>query len=88
MRQDQLVEAISEKRDKMIKIGMAKGLLSEDTLRCSQELDDLLNLYLQLKSKPTCTNTLYIGNHFFESICTRLNKYLAIPSADHNEFEV
>ena len=30
-----LVVVISEKKDEMIKIGMEKGLLSEETIKCS-----------------------------------------------------
>jgi len=48
MRQEQLEEAISKKKDEMIEIGMAKGLRCEKTIRCSQELDILLNYYNRL----------------------------------------
>ncbi len=43
-----LEEAINEKRAEMIKIGMTKGLSSEETVVCSQELDRLLNDYRKL----------------------------------------
>ena len=43
-----LEEAISEKRAEMIEIGMVKGLSSEETVVCSQELDRLLNEYRRL----------------------------------------
>jgi hypothetical protein len=43
-----LEEAINEKRAEMIEIGMAKGLSSEETVVCSQELDRLLNDYRRL----------------------------------------
>ncbi|MGG1675471.1 Spo0E family sporulation regulatory protein-aspartic acid phosphatase [Neobacillus sp. NRS-1170] len=52
MRQEQLEKAISKKRDEMIKIGMAKGLHSEETILCSQELDDMLNEYNRLSLRP------------------------------------
>lgn len=45
MGKEQFAEAISLKRDEMIKIGISKGLLSEETIICSQELDNLLNEY-------------------------------------------
>ncbi|MGG3467100.1 aspartyl-phosphate phosphatase Spo0E family protein [Neobacillus pocheonensis] len=45
MRQEQLEEAISKKRDEMIRIGMTKGLHCEETVLCSQELDNMLNEY-------------------------------------------
>jgi hypothetical protein len=43
-----LEEAINEKRAEMIELGMAKGLSSEETVVCSQELDRLLNDYRRL----------------------------------------
>lgn len=51
MRKVDLEEAISEKRAEMIEIGMAKGLSSEETIVCSQELDRLLNDYRRLTAK-------------------------------------
>ena len=38
MKKVDLEEAINEKRDEMIKIGMTKGLCCEETVLCSQEL--------------------------------------------------
>ncbi|MBM7661314.1 hypothetical protein JOC85_002086 [Bacillus mesophilus] len=46
MRREQLAEAIQVKRDEMIQIGLSKGLRNEETVRCSQELDRLLNMYV------------------------------------------
>jgi hypothetical protein len=43
-----LEAAISKKRAEMIEVGMAKGLSSEETIVCSQELDRLLNDYRRL----------------------------------------
>ncbi|TFJ91768.1 aspartyl-phosphate phosphatase Spo0E family protein [Lentibacillus salicampi] len=37
--------AISVKRREMIDLGMRYGLTDKRTLECSQELDNLLNLY-------------------------------------------
>ena len=48
MRIVDLEEAINEKRAEMIELGMAKGLSSEETVVCSQELDRLLNDYRRL----------------------------------------
>lgn len=48
MRIVDLEEAINEKRAEMIEIGMEKGLSSEETVLCSQELDRLLNDYRRL----------------------------------------
>jgi hypothetical protein len=51
MRPEQLADAIQLKRDEMIAIGLSKGLRSEETLKCSQELDRLLNMYVLITSK-------------------------------------
>ncbi|WP_088105201.1 aspartyl-phosphate phosphatase Spo0E family protein [Halalkalibacter urbisdiaboli] len=40
-----LREAIEQKRDHLIKIGLSKGLSSKSVLELSQELDRLLNQY-------------------------------------------
>lgn len=48
MRLDLLLEAINKKREEMIKTGLEKGLLCEETIHCSQELDKLLNCYQNL----------------------------------------
>ena len=50
MKKVDLEEAINEKRDEMIKIGMTKGLCCEETVLCSQELDKLLNDYSRFTS--------------------------------------
>ncbi|WP_456278605.1 Spo0E family sporulation regulatory protein-aspartic acid phosphatase [Bacillus sp. AK128] len=51
MRQEKLVEAIQVKREEMIRIGIAKGLRAEETIRCSQELDRLLNVYVIIQNE-------------------------------------
>jgi hypothetical protein len=56
MRRDQLAEAIQVKRDEMIKIGLLKGLRSEETLKCSQELDRLLNMYVLTTNEQKILN--------------------------------
>lgn len=48
MRLEQLEEVIKEKREEMVNIGMEKGLLCEETIFCSQELDELINEYNRL----------------------------------------
>ncbi|MFD2805639.1 aspartyl-phosphate phosphatase Spo0E family protein [Litchfieldia salsa] len=40
-----LLYQINHKRIEMITIGIEKGLLSEETIKSSQELDYLLNVY-------------------------------------------
>jgi hypothetical protein len=51
MRKVDLEEAINEKRAEMIQLGMAKGLSSEETVVCSQELDRLLNDYRRVTAR-------------------------------------
>ncbi|MEW9676237.1 aspartyl-phosphate phosphatase Spo0E family protein [Lentibacillus sp. L22] len=40
-----LQESIHIKRRQMIDLAYEKGFTHEETVKCSQELDDLLNLY-------------------------------------------
>jgi hypothetical protein len=40
---DNLLEHIEELREKMISVGMTHGLTSEETLKLSKKLDDLIN---------------------------------------------
>ncbi|MCM3717358.1 Spo0E family sporulation regulatory protein-aspartic acid phosphatase [Fictibacillus phosphorivorans] len=39
-----LLECIKEKKEKLIEVADHKGLTSKETVKCSQELDVLLNL--------------------------------------------
>ncbi|WP_100010343.1 aspartyl-phosphate phosphatase Spo0E family protein [Lentibacillus sediminis] len=43
--QKNLQHSISRKRQKMINLAFEKGFTSRETVECSQELDQLLNLY-------------------------------------------
>ncbi|WP_246942061.1 Spo0E family sporulation regulatory protein-aspartic acid phosphatase [Bacillus pinisoli] len=61
MRKEFLAEAIQVKRDEMIHIGITKGLRNEETIRCSQELDELLNLYCQI-TYSSCGDNRLIQN--------------------------
>lgn len=40
-----LLSLIEEKQREMIGIGMKQGLLNEETIKCSQELDQLICSY-------------------------------------------
>ncbi|MED1472114.1 aspartyl-phosphate phosphatase Spo0E family protein [Bacillus salipaludis] len=54
--------AISKKREEMIKVGMDKGLVCQETIKCSQELDQLLNEYnhyVLIETKPTNPMDVY-----------------------------
>jgi hypothetical protein len=62
-----LEEAINEKRAEMIEIGMAKGLSSEETIVCSQELDRLLNEYRSLTVKQGSSKSTLILDDLFAS---------------------
>ncbi|MDQ0201407.1 aspartyl-phosphate phosphatase Spo0E family protein [Neobacillus ginsengisoli] len=58
MRLDRLKEKINEKREEMIKLGIEKGLINEETIYCSQELDELLNEYNRLLSEHQRTGPI------------------------------
>ncbi|MEN1969220.1 aspartyl-phosphate phosphatase Spo0E family protein [Lentibacillus sp. N15] len=47
--QKNLQQAINKKRQEMIGLAFNKGFTSKDTVKCSQELDQLLNLYSNVK---------------------------------------
>ncbi|WP_328700987.1 aspartyl-phosphate phosphatase Spo0E family protein [Aquibacillus kalidii] len=47
-----LLTKINKKRQEMIEIGLSQGLTSKETVRCSQELDALLNKYNGEKKDP------------------------------------
>jgi hypothetical protein len=40
-----LMEVIIEKKEKLVKLASKNGLTSNETVKCSQELDILLNLF-------------------------------------------
>jgi hypothetical protein len=40
-----LMECIKEKKEKLVEIAHRNGLTSKETVKCSQELDVLLNVY-------------------------------------------
>jgi stage 0 sporulation regulatory protein len=46
-----LLIEIVQKRQKMMTIAEEKGFTSIETIKCSQELDELLNIYQQLLAK-------------------------------------
>ncbi|MDF2790514.1 MAG: hypothetical protein K0S80_3615 [Neobacillus sp.] len=88
MRIVDLEEAINEKRAEMIELGMAKGLSSEETVVCSQELDRLLNDYrrltvLQGRSKSTLfqEDFLAIYQHLLKLIVSPYKLFLPYKSS-------
>lgn len=44
-KQNHLKQSIERKRQEMISLAYLRGFIDEKTVRCSQELDDLLNQY-------------------------------------------
>ncbi|UOQ95328.1 aspartyl-phosphate phosphatase Spo0E family protein [Halobacillus shinanisalinarum] len=44
-----LSTAISVKKKKMVELGMKYGLADKRTIKCSQQLDELLNRYTSVK---------------------------------------
>ncbi|MBA2874859.1 aspartyl-phosphate phosphatase Spo0E family protein [Thermaerobacillus caldiproteolyticus] len=38
---------IEEKRQQMIELALTYGFTAKETIQCSQELDELINLYFQ-----------------------------------------
>ncbi|WP_371925951.1 Spo0E family sporulation regulatory protein-aspartic acid phosphatase [Halobacillus sp. A5] len=43
--EERLLQYINKKRQKMINLALKKGFTSKEAVKCSQELDQLLNLY-------------------------------------------
>ncbi|MEC5425029.1 aspartyl-phosphate phosphatase Spo0E family protein [Virgibacillus sp. C22-A2] len=54
--QSELAAAILIKKREMVELGMTYGLLDERTIKCSQQLDDLLNKHLHIKRRKLCFN--------------------------------
>ena len=52
LKQKWLLMRINQKRSEMITLGENLGLCAEETIKCSQQLDQLLNDY------DKCTNTV------------------------------
>lgn len=48
-----LPQCIVEKRKELIDLGRNYGLLDEKTIKCSQDLDELINLHMKSHSGPT-----------------------------------
>lgn len=46
-----LQQQIQAKKEEMINIGLTKGLAHPDTVKVSQELDTLLNKYMEVKGQ-------------------------------------
>lgn len=76
MKRDQLDEAIRKKREEMIKKGLEKGLLCEETIICSQELDKLLNAYHRFHSKPVHAEHINLCYKFIGYLRNRIHKYM------------
>jgi glutamate mutase epsilon subunit len=82
MRIVDLEEAINEKRNEMINIGMKKGLSNRETIVCSQELDNLLNEYRRLtlnqrRSKSTLLDDFVELIQHFYKLASRPYKFMS-----------
>lgn len=51
---ENLLKLISECRQKMIKLAEEYGFTSEHTIKCSQQLDELLNQLMREEQKMVC----------------------------------
>lgn len=49
-----LEDTIATLQNRMIDIGLSKGLTHPDTVKCSQELDMVLNHFQQLSKQNAC----------------------------------
>jgi hypothetical protein len=52
-RMEDLPECIVNKRNELIDLGMNYGFLDKKTIKCSQDLDELINLHMKSHSGPT-----------------------------------
>ncbi|MBI0580583.1 aspartyl-phosphate phosphatase Spo0E family protein [Neobacillus cucumis] len=64
MKPADLEMAIKKKRAEMIKLGMEKGLSFHETIKCSQELDMLLNDYNLILIETEQTNPMDVYHEF------------------------
>jgi hypothetical protein len=79
MRLLHLEEAIKEKREEMISVGMEKGLLSEETIFCSQELDELINEYNRLLAENKRSGSINKYIELFLHVEKQAYKLLWMP---------
>ncbi|OIK17162.1 hypothetical protein BIV60_00245 [Bacillus sp. MUM 116] len=78
MKQVDLEVAISRKREEMIKLGMDKGLSCHETIKCSQELDKLLNDYNYVLIETKQTDSLDVYHEFLIFLQKSIFKSLRI----------
>lgn len=53
-----LLDQINRKREEMISVANSTGFTSEETIECSQELDELINIYQRYEAISQ-NNTLF-----------------------------
>ncbi|MFS0861802.1 aspartyl-phosphate phosphatase Spo0E family protein [Fredinandcohnia sp. 179-A 10B2 NHS] len=53
-----LLNQINRKREEMISVANSTGFTSEETIECSQELDELINIYQRYETVSQ-NNTLF-----------------------------
>ncbi|WP_079529178.1 MULTISPECIES: aspartyl-phosphate phosphatase Spo0E family protein [Halobacillus] len=49
---------IDKKRVEMIELGMEKGLTNKEVIKCSQQLDELLNVYSKVMGESQLTSSV------------------------------
>lgn len=64
MNNEVLLKDIENLRKKMIAVGLAKGIASEETIKLSKKLDNLIKLKMkiQILRMPTSSQSPFTGN--------------------------
>jgi stage 0 sporulation regulatory protein len=79
MELEAIVNAMNEKKSEMIKIGMEKGFSHEETIQCSQELDELINEYNRHVLKPKHLNRSNLNGQDYLFPLKWMYKALILP---------
>ncbi|WP_227001778.1 aspartyl-phosphate phosphatase Spo0E family protein [Virgibacillus necropolis] len=56
-----LMQSINTKRQEMIHLAMNKGFTNKETVKCSKELDSLLDLHMKVKTTTPLYSSSSIG---------------------------
>ncbi|MRX73850.1 Spo0E family sporulation regulatory protein-aspartic acid phosphatase [Bacillus lacus] len=80
MQKENLLEMIYEKRQEMIKTASIEGYSSIETVKYSQELDELLNRYQQLQLAEAGS----IAAAPFQKFVLRMKKWSYSETLHHN----
>ncbi|ASN07401.1 Spo0E family sporulation regulatory protein-aspartic acid phosphatase [Virgibacillus necropolis] len=55
------MQSINTKRQEMIHLAMNKGFTNKETVKCSKELDSLLDLHMKVKTTTPLYSSSSIG---------------------------